>query len=98
MTIKSGVKVALAAGALIVAAAAPALATTIDVGGGKWSYDQGANTLWSNYKHPDVKHSSSVWGKTYSYSGCANPGTWSLASAELANAGNQQHWSKDCHG
>ncbi|MGW0988006.1 hypothetical protein ACWD46_17520 [Streptomyces sp. NPDC002486] len=38
------VKAAVASAALIFAAATPAIATTVDVAGGKWSYDQGANT------------------------------------------------------
>ncbi|WP_244420214.1 lactococcin 972 family bacteriocin [Streptomyces hygroscopicus] len=93
---KNGVKVAVAAGAIIMAAAAPALATTVDAGGGKWSYGAGAHTLWSNYKHPKVNHSSSVHGAYWSYSACTSPGAWSLASAQLGESGNAQHWDKGC--
>ncbi|ANP48603.1 lactococcin 972 family bacteriocin [Streptomyces griseochromogenes] len=96
---RNGVKAALATGAIIMAAATPALADTVSVGGGTWSHDMGANTLWSNYKHPYVQHSSSVHGKYWSFSGCTAKGQWSLASADkdhiLPNE-NKAYWSKDC--
>ncbi|MFF4397024.1 lactococcin 972 family bacteriocin [Streptomyces sp. NPDC001480] len=91
---RNGVKVALAAGALLVAAATPALAITVDAGGGKWSYDEGANTAWSNYKHPNNKHASSVSiGGTLTKSGCTAKGQWSLASA--AKNGGSVAWYYD---
>ncbi|MEU3058682.1 lactococcin 972 family bacteriocin [Streptomyces griseus] len=78
---RSGAKVAFAAAAIVLAAASPALAKTVNVGGGTWSYDQGANTAWSNYKHPKNDHSSSVSvGGNLTQSGCAGPGDWALAS------------------
>jgi lactococcin 972 family bacteriocin len=95
MSINNGVKAALAAGAIIMAAATPALAITVDTGGGTWSYDTGANTVWSNYKHPSVNHSSSVHGQYWGYSGCTSPGVWSLASA-LEGNNNDAFWDKGC--
>ncbi|MEU6272319.1 lactococcin 972 family bacteriocin [Streptomyces populi] len=93
---RNGVKAALAATAIIVAAATPALATTVDVGGGKWSYDHGANTAWSNYKHPNNQHSSSVKvGGTVFGSGCTAKGKWSLASASL-NGSVSYHYNPNC--
>ncbi|MFC4507416.1 MULTISPECIES: lactococcin 972 family bacteriocin [Streptomyces] len=88
------VKAALAGAAIAMAAASPALATTVDVGGGTWSYGTGANSVWSNYKHPSVNHSSSVRGAYWSYSGCTKPGVWSLASADEGY--NEAYWDKGC--
>ncbi|MEV6533702.1 lactococcin 972 family bacteriocin [Streptomyces sp. NPDC051639] len=94
---RNGVKVAMAAGALLFAAAAPALATTVDVGGGTWSYDEGANTAWSNYKHPQNSHSSSVsiGGQIFG-SGCTVKGQWSLASAAKNGASPAYYYNPKC--
>ncbi|MEV7322868.1 lactococcin 972 family bacteriocin [Streptomyces sp. NPDC093970] len=93
---RNGVKAALAATAIIVAAATPALATTVDVGGGTWSYDHGANTAWSNYKHPNNQHASSVkTGGSVFGSGCTAKGKWSLASAGL-NGSVSYYYNPNC--
>ncbi|MGW2100175.1 lactococcin 972 family bacteriocin [Streptomyces olivaceoviridis] len=43
--------------------------------------DEGANTAWSNVKHPTNQHSSSVKiGSQAFKSGCTTKGEWSLAS------------------
>ncbi|MEV7859221.1 hypothetical protein AB0O86_10405 [Streptomyces hirsutus] len=49
MNIKNSLKVAMAAGVLIVAGAAPALAIVKQVGGGTWDYGAGTATVWSDY-------------------------------------------------
>ncbi|MFC4507415.1 MULTISPECIES: lactococcin 972 family bacteriocin [Streptomyces] len=95
MSARRGIKVAFAAVALAAAAASPALATTVSVGGGTWSYDTGASTAWSNYKHPSVNHSSSVHGTYWSYSGCTKPGVWALASTEDSGT-SSAYWDKGC--
>ena len=78
---RSALKATLASAALILGAAAPAMAITVDVGGGRWSYDQGANSAWSNYYHSNNKHASSVKiGANTFKSGCTSAGSWSLAS------------------
>ena len=74
-------KAAVVSAALLLAAASPAPATTVNVAGGTWSYDSGANTAWSNYKHPKNEHTSSVQtGDSITRSACTAPGQWSLAS------------------
>jgi len=96
LRISNGVKAAVAGAAIVMAAATPALAS-VDIGGGKWSYGVGCCSVWSNYKHPSVNHSSSVHGNYWSYSACTSPGAWSLASAEVdsSTVGNS-YWDKGC--
>ncbi|MBD0740329.1 lactococcin 972 family bacteriocin [Streptomyces sp. CBMA29] len=97
MNKKTGIKVAVAAVALSFAAATPALATSVDVGGGRWSYDHGANTAWSNYKHPTNKHASSVKIGTVVFgSGCTAKGVWSLASAGLNGNSVSYYYNPSC--
>ncbi|NUQ99868.1 MAG: lactococcin 972 family bacteriocin [Streptomyces sp.] len=91
------VKAAVASAALIFAAATPAIATTVDVAGGKWSYDQGANTAWSNFKHPSNWHASSVKiGSQTFKSGCTTPGEWSLASGTKNGGGISYYYDPSC--
>ena len=91
------VKAAVASAALIFAAATPAIATTVDVSGGKWSYDQGANTAWSNFKHPSKKHASSVKiGSQTFKSGCTSAGNWSLASGTKNGGGISYYYDPSC--
>lgn len=97
MRIKNGLKVVAAAGAIVVAAAAPALAKTVDVSGGKWAYDVGANYAYSNFYHKVNWHASSVHGKTWAYSGCTKNGTWSKASVEKSDIHvNTAHYDASC--
>ncbi|MFF5438863.1 lactococcin 972 family bacteriocin [Streptomyces achromogenes] len=94
---KSVVKAVVASAALIFAAATPALATTVDVGGGRWSYDEGANSAWSNYKHPDNSHASSVKiGGVLFKSGCTVKGEWSLASGTKNGGGISYYYNPNC--
>jgi lactococcin 972 family bacteriocin len=91
------VKATLASAALICAAAAPAMAITVDVGGGKWSYDRGANSAWSNYKHENNRHASSVKiGSTVFRSGCTAKGQWSLASGSLNGGAVSYYYDPSC--
>ncbi|MFC7936046.1 lactococcin 972 family bacteriocin [Streptomyces sp. NPDC057387] len=97
MNKRTGLKAALASAAVILAAATPALATTVNVGGGTWSYDEGANTAWSNYKHPKNNHASSVQtGDTLTRSGCTAPGKWSLASRAKTGKGVYYYYNPSC--
>ncbi|WP_406486480.1 lactococcin 972 family bacteriocin [Streptomyces sp. NBC_01563] len=81
MNKRTGLKAAVASAALIFAAATPALAITVDAAGGRWSYDSGANSTWSNYYHSSQEHSSSVKSGSHIFdSGCTAKGKWSLAS------------------
>ncbi|PPS68177.1 MULTISPECIES: lactococcin 972 family bacteriocin [Streptomyces] len=94
---KNVVKAAVASAALLFAAATPAIATTVDVAGGKWSYDQGANTAWSNFKHASNWHSSSVKiGSQTFKSGCTSPGPWSLASGTKNGGAISYHYDPSC--
>ncbi|MFF0448591.1 lactococcin 972 family bacteriocin [Streptomyces sp. NPDC004609] len=68
------IKSAVAAGVIVMAAATPALAGTVNVGGGTWSYGTSCCSMWSNYKHVTANHSSSVQGDYWAYSGCTAPG------------------------
>ncbi|MFJ7293340.1 lactococcin 972 family bacteriocin [Streptomyces collinus] len=91
------VRAAVASAALIFAAATPAIATTVDVAGGKWSYDSGANTAWSNFKHASNWHSSAVKiGSQTFKSGCTSPGPWSLASGTKNGGAISYHYDPSC--
>ncbi|MET8510793.1 MULTISPECIES: lactococcin 972 family bacteriocin [unclassified Streptomyces] len=91
---KLGARALFAAGAIVMMVGTPAFAA-YDAGGGKWAYGVGADTVWSNYDHDSVNHSSSVRGGPWAYSGCTKPGPWSLASG--ANGGyNNAYYDKGC--
>ncbi|MEV0372211.1 lactococcin 972 family bacteriocin [Streptomyces sp. NPDC050636] len=97
MNKRTGIKTAVASVALIFAAATPALATTVDVGGGRWSYDEGANSAWSNYKHNKNKHASSVKiGGVMFKSGCTAKGKWSKASGTKNGGSVKYYYDKQC--
>ncbi|MEU1015901.1 lactococcin 972 family bacteriocin [Streptomyces sp. NPDC005898] len=97
MNKRNGIKAAVATVGLIFAAATPALATTVDVGGGSWSYDKGANTAWSNYKHPNNKHASSVKiGSQLYKSGCTAKGQWSKASGTRNGGDISYYYDPSC--
>ncbi|MEU3413798.1 lactococcin 972 family bacteriocin [Streptomyces sp. NPDC006658] len=94
---KNIVKAAVASAALLFAAATPAIATTVDVAGGRWSYDQGANTAWSNFKHPENRHASSVKiGSQTFKSGCTVKGEWSLASGTKNGGSISYYYDPSC--
>lgn len=90
-------KATLASAALIMGAAAPAMAITVDVGGGRWTYDQGANSAWSNYYHSANKHASSVKiGANIFRSGCTSAGSWSLASGGKNGGAISWYYDPSC--
>lgn len=95
MKVRNGLKAAVAAGAIIVAAAAPALATE-NAGGGLWSHDVGANYVYSNYYHKDNYHASSVEGAYWAKSGCTKEKVWSKASAEKAATVSKAYYDPAC--
>lgn len=91
------IKVAVASAALVGGLAAPAMAVTVDVGGGKWSYDEGANSAWSNYYHSKNRHASSVnIGQTVFKSGCTAAGKWSLASGGKSGGLIYYYYNPSC--
>ncbi|WP_424567888.1 lactococcin 972 family bacteriocin [Streptomyces sp. CH-036] len=95
---RNAVKAGIASIALVAAAATPAMAITVDVGGGKWSYDRGANSAWSNFYHSVTSHSSSVKiGSKLHRSGCTIGKKWSLASAStVAGASVNYYYDPSC--
>jgi lactococcin 972 family bacteriocin len=97
MNKRNVVKATLASAALILCAAAPAAAVTVDVGGGKWTYNQGANTAWSNYFHGSNKHASSVKiGANVFKSGCTSADVWSLASGGKNGGSISWYYDPSC--
>lgn len=102
MKAKRVVVTGLAAVLMAIGAAAPALATVVNVGGGTWNYGVNNNggEVWSNYYHPSLRHRSSVingYGEYYN-SGCVSSGTWSYASLRAdPNHTDYSYWSTgDC--
>ncbi|MET9430121.1 lactococcin 972 family bacteriocin [Streptomyces sp. NPDC003036] len=97
MTIRNGLKAVAAAGVIVMAATAPALAKSVDVSGGRWSYDVGANYAYSNFYHKVNWHSSSVHGRSWAYSGCTENKKWSKASVEKSSIHpNTAHYDASC--
>ncbi|MFD7107187.1 lactococcin 972 family bacteriocin [Streptomyces celluloflavus] len=94
--IKNSLKAVAAAGAIIVAVAAPAMAVSEDAEGGRWSHDVGANYVYSNYFHKKVFHSSSVEGAYWAKSGCQKEGVWAKASAKKAKTISKAYYSASC--
>ncbi|MCX5178335.1 lactococcin 972 family bacteriocin [Streptomyces virginiae] len=95
MQIKRSMKIAVATGALIVAGAAPALATTAYVGGGEWNYGAGTATVWSDYYHGSKCHGSTSVG-AYIDSDEAAKGSWSITSAKVKLSGNNSYYNTSC--
>ncbi|MDX3587218.1 lactococcin 972 family bacteriocin [Streptomyces europaeiscabiei] len=95
MKIKRGVKLAVAAGALVLAGATPALATVVSVGGGTWDYGAGTSYVWSYYYHGSKCHGSTAIGE-YIDTDEAAKGSWSIAQADVALSGNKSYYSTTC--
>ncbi|PTJ71088.1 lactococcin 972 family bacteriocin [Staphylococcus hyicus] len=68
-------------------------ATTVDVGGGKWSHGVGSKYVWSHYSHNSRNHGATAIGKYSSFSGIARPGVQAKASAPKAWTGNKAYYS-----
>ncbi|MFE6163820.1 lactococcin 972 family bacteriocin [Streptomyces sp. NPDC056486] len=96
MKIRNGFKAAAAAGVIILAAAAPALAVSEDVAGGKWSHAVGGDYVYSNFYHKNNWHASSVEGAYWAKSGCTKEGKWSKASAKKALTVSKAYYDAAC--
>lgn len=95
VNIKRGIKLAATSGALIIAAAAPALATVESVGGGTWDHGAGTATVWSDYYHGTKCHGSTAVGE-YIDSDEAAKGSWSFAQASVKLSGNKAYYNTSC--
>lgn len=96
MKIRNGLKVAIAAGAIVSAIAGPALADQISIGGGTWNYGAGSQVVWSNYHHPSVCHGSTAVGQYTVRSPDTAAGYWSYASAPVKVSGNNAYYRTTC--
>jgi lactococcin 972 family bacteriocin len=88
-------RIAAVSGALVVAAATPALATVVSIGGGTWDYGAGTATVWSDYYHGSKCHGSTSVGE-YIDSDEAAKGSWSITSAPAALYGNETYYRTTC--
>ncbi|MFE0358076.1 lactococcin 972 family bacteriocin [Streptomyces nigra] len=95
MRLKRALKIAAVSGALVVAGAAPAMATIAYVGGGTWDYGAGTSYVWSDYYHKDKCHGSTSVGE-YIDSDEADAGSWSLTQADVALWGNETYYKTTC--
>ena len=81
-------------GALVVAPAAGAMATTVAVGGGLWTYGVNWQNVYWNYHHASRYHSatacSSDWDCVQS---SAAPGAWANASKYRSINQNTAYWN-----
>ncbi|MEU5692420.1 lactococcin 972 family bacteriocin [Actinosynnema sp. NPDC020468] len=96
MRVDRVVKSALAAGALVLGIATPALATVVNVGGGTWDYGVDSARVWSNYYHGSKCHGSSVVGAYYDSSGDTRAGITARASAPAKGSGNKSYYRASC--
>lgn len=95
MSLKRAVKMAALSAALVVAGAAPALATVKNIGGGTWDYGAGTAIVWSDYYHGSKCHGSTSVG-TYIDSDEASAGNWSFTQADVALSGNESYYRTTC--
>ncbi len=98
------VRVVLAAGALALASAAPALAENVQCnwfGGncrGVWDHGYGDYTVYSNYLQYDLTHSSSVFGtasdgtRRSNISACKSPNQWSYANLNGVTSSREAYY------
>ncbi|MFE6282587.1 lactococcin 972 family bacteriocin [Streptomyces sp. NPDC057877] len=96
MNTKRSLKVALAAGALVIAGATPALATiTYPSEGGIWDHGAGTSYVWSDYYLSTKCHGSTSVGK-YIDTDEAAAGSWTITQATAALYGNKAYYSTSC--
>ncbi|MFE6104046.1 lactococcin 972 family bacteriocin [Streptomyces laurentii] len=95
MRLKRALKIAAVSGALVVAGAAPAMATIVYVGGGTWDYGANAYYVWSDYYHGSKCHSSTSVGTSID-SDEASAGSWSRTQVTAALYGNKSYYSTTC--
>ena len=87
---KKFVKSIVAAAAITVAAAAPALAVTESVGGGTWNHGYQKNAfnnssdVYSNYYHPRNHHTGTSICGSQNRTGSAGAGAWANSSASCS--------------
>ncbi|MFD7134115.1 lactococcin 972 family bacteriocin [Streptomyces sp. NPDC059894] len=95
MRLKRAAKIAAVSGALVVAAATPALATVVSIGGGTWDYGAGTSYVWSDYYHASKCHGSTSVGSSTD-SDEASAGNWSITQAPAALYGNETYYKTTC--
>ncbi|MBX3098325.1 MAG: lactococcin 972 family bacteriocin [Salinibacterium sp.] len=94
---KKLVGVGVAAAALVLLPVAGALATTVNVGGGLWSYGTTIDTVYSNYHHGSLYHSATACHSGWvdrCHQASASAGAWANASnAKSPWGGNTAYWN-----
>ncbi|MFD4986344.1 lactococcin 972 family bacteriocin [Streptomyces sp. NPDC058374] len=95
MRLKRVLKSVAISSALVVAAATPAMATVVNVGGGTWDYGAGTATVWSDYYHKSKCHGSTSVGAEVD-SDVASAGSWSITQAKAALSGNKSYYKTEC--
>ncbi|MGL5824580.1 MAG: lactococcin 972 family bacteriocin [Nocardioides sp.] len=87
----------LGSAALVLASAAPALATVEYPGGGTWSYGVGSE-VYSHYHHPSRTHRASVInGYGELKRDCAPQDYWARASLRSRPwVADRAYWSRSC--
>lgn len=78
---------------LTIAPAAAALATTVPVGGGIWTYGTGGGKVYSHYWNPFVCHGASVQGQYFvRVTGVAPGGTAVAEAPDRVNVVDSAWW------
>jgi hypothetical protein len=93
---KRSLKVGVTAAALVLAGAAPALATiSYPAEGGTWDHGAGTAQVWSDYLLGSRCHGSTSVGK-YIDTDEAAAGSWTITAATAALYGNKAYYSTSC--
>lgn len=81
MSLKKKLAIVGVTSALSLGALAPAMAVTVNVGGGVWEYGTNGSVAYSNHFHPRINHASTVQANGANYpSPCAVANSWSAKS------------------
>ncbi|MBU1587763.1 MAG: lactococcin 972 family bacteriocin [Actinobacteria bacterium] len=92
---KVGIVAAITA-ALALVPVGVAAATTVQVGGGLWSYGTTTDVVYSNYHHGGAYHSATACNQAAfdkCHQSAAAPGAWANASNVRTLWGNTAYWN-----
>lgn len=94
MRMKKILTVVAVTGALVLAPAGAALATTVSVGGGLWTYGVSWPNVYSNYHHGSKYHSATACSSSWQcVQASAAPGAWANASKYQSLNQNTSYWN-----
>jgi hypothetical protein len=94
-------KISVVTAAIVLGAAAPAMATTVNVGGGTWNYGTSyvfpvSEGVYSDYYHPTNHHSGTSICAANNVTVHANAGSWANSSTSCGYGGaTHAYWNNN---